>query len=158
MGFYNTVLYLHEVHQIPVYVIRKTYLSMYPSTITVETVQERLKRRYSEVCRAGGLEKYISDLRKLAKEIGEESFFDAKARFFKALSDPTRLKIIKLLAEREMCVCEVMAALNLTQPNASHHLNLLEREGIAKKRREGKWIIYKLASPKILQLIEWALT
>jgi len=123
----------------------------------VESVQERLKRRYSEVCRAGGLEKYISDLKKLAKEIGEESYFNEKARFFKALSDPTRLKIIKLLAEKEMCVCEIMAALNLTQPNASHHLNLLEREGITKKRREGKWTIYKLSTTKILQLIESSL-
>lgn len=120
----------------------------------MESVQERLKRRYGEVYGTRGLEKYISELKKLAKEIGEESYFNAKARFFKALSDPTRLKIIKLLAEREMCVCEVMAALNLTQPNASHHLNLLEREGIVKKRREGKWIVYKLSTPKILQLME----
>jgi DNA-binding transcriptional ArsR family regulator len=125
----------------------------------VESVQERLKRRYNEVYGAsGGLEKYISELKKLAEEIGRESYFEVKARFFKALSDPTRLKIIKLLAEKEMCVCEVMAALNLTQPNASHHLNLLEREGIVKKRREGKWILYKLATPKILQLIESTLT
>jgi ArsR family transcriptional regulator len=125
----------------------------------VESVQERLKRRYNEVYRAsGGLEKYISELKKLAEEIGRESYFEVKARFFKALSDPTRLKIIKLLAEKEMCVCEVMAALNLTQPNASHHLNLLEREGIVKKRREGKWILYKLATPEILQLIESTLS
>jgi len=124
----------------------------------VESVRERLKRRYSEVCDEGDLDKYISDLKRLAKEIGEESFFNAKARFFKALSDPTRLKIVRLLAEREMCVCEVMTALNLTQPNASHHLNLLEREGIVKKKREGKWIVYKLSTPKILQLIESTLT
>ena len=124
----------------------------------MESVRERLKRRYSEVCGEGDLDKYISDLKRLAKEIGEESFFNAKARFFKALSDPTRLKIVRLLAEREMCVCEVMTALNLTQPNASHHLNLLEREGIVEKRREGKWIVYKLSTPKILQLIESTLT
>jgi len=120
----------------------------------VESVQERLKRRYDEVCVAGDLEKYIRELKELAKDIGDANYFNAKARFFKALSDPTRLKIIKLLAEREMCVCEVMAALDLTQPNASHHLNLLEREGIAKKRREGKWILYKLSTPNILQLVE----
>jgi ArsR family transcriptional regulator len=126
------------------------------SSIAVGSVQERLKRRYGEVCREGGLEKYISDLKKLAEGIGEESYFNARARFFKALGDPTRLKIIKLLAKKEMCVCEIMAALNLTQPNASHHLNLLEREGIVRKRREGKWIIYKLSTPKILQLLESA--
>jgi len=120
----------------------------------VETVSERLKRRYNEICVAGGLEKYIRELKELSKDIGNESYFNAKARFFKALSDPTRLKIIKLLAEREMCVCEVMAALDLTQPNASHHLNVLEREGIAMKRREGKWILYRLSTPNVLQLIE----
>ena len=120
----------------------------------MESVQERLKRRYNEVCATGGLEKFIGELRKLARDIGDASYFNTKARFFKALSDPTRLKIIKLLSVKEMCVCEVMAALNLTQPNASHHLNLLEREGIAEKRREGKWILYRLSTPNILRLIE----
>jgi len=124
----------------------------------VESVRERLKRRYGDVCDEEALEKYVSDLKKLAKGIGEESYFNTKARFFKALSNPIRLKIIKLLAAKEMCVCEVMVALNLTQPNASHHLNLLEREGLLKKKREGKWIVYKLSTPKILQLVEGKLT
>jgi len=154
MGFHNAVLYLHKIRNTTSFISRKTYLTMYFSSMLVESVQERLKRRYSEVCGVGSLEKYIGDLKKLAKEIGKESYFNAKARFFKALSDPTRLKIVKLLAEKEMCVCEVMTALNLTQPNASHHLNLLEREGILEKKREGKWIVYKLSSPKILQLVD----
>ncbi|MEM1995048.1 MAG: metalloregulator ArsR/SmtB family transcription factor [Nitrososphaerales archaeon] len=116
--------------------------------------EDRLRRRYAEICKAGNLEQYAEELRRLAESIGGEEYFRAKARFFKTLSDPTRLKIIKIIAQREMCVCEIMAALNLTQPNASHHLNMLEREGIAKKRREGKWILYSLSSPKILHLMD----
>ncbi|MFN3622165.1 MAG: ArsR/SmtB family transcription factor [Nitrososphaerales archaeon] len=121
---------------------------------TGSETEERLRRRYAEICKAGSIEQYAEELRRLAEEIGGDDYFKVKARFFKTLSDPTRLKIIKMLAHREMCVCEIMAALNLTQPNASHHLNMLEREGIAKKRREGKWILYSIATPKILHLME----
>ena len=47
------------------------------------------------------------------------------AMYFKALADPTRLRILELLAEQEMCVCELMAALHLPQPLVSHHLRVL---------------------------------
>ncbi len=108
----------------------------------------------SEICKAENAEEYIAELKRLAEGVGEDAYFRSKERFFKALGDSTRLRIIKILAIKEMCVCEVMVALDLTQPNASHHLNILEREGIAKKRREGKWILYRLSTPKITALID----
>jgi len=46
-----------------------------------------------------------------------------------------------------MCVCEVMVALDLTQPTASHHLRILENVGLVKARKEGKWVFYALPDP-----------
>lgn len=73
---------------------------------------------------------------------------------FSGLADKTRLKALKLIAEEELCACEVMAALDLTQPTASHHLGILERSGLITSRREGKWIFYRLADPKVEALLE----
>jgi len=52
-----------------------------------------------------------------------------------------------------MCVCEVMIALNLTQPTASHHLKILENAGLVKSRKEGKWVYYRLKDPEIIKTI-----
>lgn len=121
----------------------------------VSTTDVRLKRLVmSEICRGESAEKYAVELKSLARKLGDDHHFRSKERFFKALGDSIRLRMIKLLAEREMCVCEIMVALDLTQSNASHHLNILEHEGVAEKRREGKWILYRLSTPKIVGLIE----
>ncbi|MBC7107095.1 MAG: winged helix-turn-helix transcriptional regulator, partial [Firmicutes bacterium] len=66
------------------------------------------------------------------------------AAYFKALADPTRLRILELLAGREMCVCEVMAALNLPQPLVSHHLRVLRQAGVVRDDRCGRWICYRV--------------
>ncbi|MCW4007198.1 MAG: metalloregulator ArsR/SmtB family transcription factor [Candidatus Bathyarchaeota archaeon] len=91
---------------------------------------------------------YAAELKALAnKEMSIEEA-EVKSKFFKALADPTRLRILGLLQAREMCVCEVMVALELTQPTASHHLGILENVGLVKKRKEGKWVFYSLAGSK----------
>jgi ArsR family transcriptional regulator len=63
---------------------------------------------------------------------------------FKALSDETRLRILNLLLERECCVCEVMQALNISQPRASRNLSALYDAGFLKLRREGLWALYSI--------------
>ena len=69
--------------------------------------------------------------------------------FFSSLGDLTRLKILKLIGDEELCSCEVMAALELTQPTTSHHLGILERAGVLSSRRNGKWVFYQISSPKV---------
>jgi DNA-binding transcriptional ArsR family regulator len=69
--------------------------------------------------------------------------------FFSSLGDVTRLKILKLIGDEELCSCEVMAALELTQPTTSHHLGILERAGVLSSRRNGKWVFYQISSPKV---------
>lgn len=66
-------------------------------------------------------------------------------RVMKALSDPSRVKIIKMLEQKELCVCELTAALGLAQPTVSKHLKLLEDAELVESRREGTWVNYSLA-------------
>jgi len=62
----------------------------------------------------------------------------------KALSDETRLRILKILLERECCVCEVMQALDISQSRASRNLGILQDAGFLKTRRDGLWIVYSI--------------
>ena len=102
-------------------------------------------------CESGDASEYSGRLRKLADQIADIETADKQSRVFKALADETRLRILRLLEAREMCVCEVMVALGLTQPTASHHLGILENAGLAKDRKEGKWVFYSLANTKLLE-------
>jgi len=63
---------------------------------------------------------------------------------FKALSEETRLRIIKLLEGGELCVCDLVAALDMSQPKVSFHLNVLKEAGFVKDRRQGKWTHYRV--------------
>ncbi len=63
---------------------------------------------------------------------------------FKALSDETRLRIIKLLERGELCVCDLVAALDMSQPKVSFHLNVLKEAGLIKDRKQGKWSHYRI--------------
>lgn len=68
-------------------------------------------------------------------------------RFFRALADPTRLRLINLIARQELCVCFFVQVIDAQQPKISRHLAYLRRAGIVAARREGKWMHYRLAVP-----------
>jgi ArsR family transcriptional regulator len=91
-------------------------------------------------------------LKRIAKEADNQSLTHLE-QVFSGLADKTRLRILRLVEREELCSCEVMAALDLTQPTASHHLGILERSGLIASRREGKWIFYRLADPKVGTLL-----
>ncbi|MBI5848594.1 MAG: metalloregulator ArsR/SmtB family transcription factor [Nitrospirae bacterium] len=63
---------------------------------------------------------------------------------FKALSEGTRLRIIKLLEAGELCVCDLVAALDMSQPKVSFHLNVMKEAGLIKDRKQGKWTHYRI--------------
>lgn len=75
---------------------------------------------------------------------------------FKAASDPCRLRILKLLKEGELCVCEIMTALKKPQSSTSHHLSILREAGLVKERRDGKWSYYRLADGAVVEMIKQA--
>ena len=62
----------------------------------------------------------------------------------KALSDETRLRILKVLLERECCVCEIMQALDISQSRASRNLGILQDAGFLRARRDGAWVVYSV--------------
>ncbi len=64
--------------------------------------------------------------------------------FLKLLAEPNRLRILVLLAQGELCVCDIEAGLGLPQNLVSHHLQALKRAGLLRDRREGKWIYYRI--------------
>jgi ArsR family transcriptional regulator len=65
-------------------------------------------------------------------------------RVMKALSDPSRVKVVKMLQHKEMCVCEIKAALGLAQPTVSKHLKVLEDAGLVQSKKDGLWVNYSL--------------
>ena len=65
-------------------------------------------------------------------------------KVMKALSDPSRVKIIKMLEQRELCVCEIQEGLQLAQPTISKHLKILEGAGLVTFHKEAQWVIYRL--------------
>ena len=64
----------------------------------------------------------------------------------KALSDPNRVKIMKMLQHRALCVCEMRAALGVAQPTVSKHLRILERAGLVGYKKDGLWVNYHLSN------------
>ncbi|MDR7869100.1 MAG: metalloregulator ArsR/SmtB family transcription factor [Sporomusaceae bacterium] len=65
---------------------------------------------------------------------------------FKALGDPTRLEIVRLLIGKELCVCDIIDSFQVSQPTISHHLRVLKQADLVKDKKEGKWIYYSLNS------------
>jgi ArsR family transcriptional regulator len=83
-------------------------------------------------------------------------------RFFQALGDNTRLRLLNLMGEQEICVCYFVEILDQPQPKISRHLAYLRNAGIVTTRREGKWMHYRIVMPpnegaaKVLrEILEW---
>ena len=73
---------------------------------------------------------------------------EALTAVYGALADPTRLRILSVLKDGEVCVCHIHASLDVPQPTASRHLAYLRKTGLVAARRDGVWIHYSLARPR----------
>lgn len=80
--------------------------------------------------------------------------YSKAAERLKALAESTRLKILKMLSQEEMCVCEIIDKLHLSQPAVSHHLKILRQADIITDRKAGKWVFYSLNRDEYLSLLE----
>jgi len=74
------------------------------------------------------------------------------SQLYKAMSDSTRIKIINILKDNELCVCDIAVILNMTKSAVSHQLKNLREKGIIKNRKEGKIVLYTLADEHIRQI------
>lgn len=126
------------------------------STVMKKRLSKRLEKLTSSgVCPAENVEEYADDLKQLVDKVVDIEYIDKQTRLLKALANSTRLKILNLLQIREMCVCEIMVALGLTQPTASHHLNILENVDVVKDRKEGRWVFYSLTSDAVKSMLKF---
>ena len=118
----------------------------------MKNVNQRLKRlTETDLCQAEVAEEYRKELLKLAENVADAKTAKKNSRRFKALSDEKRLRIIKLLMTKEMCICELMVCLDMTQPNLSHHIQILENVGIVKRTKKGKWVYCSLGNRKLVE-------
>ena len=69
---------------------------------------------------------------------------EKQIEIFKALSDKNRLLILDMLSCGELCACDIMEGLNLTQPTISHHMKILQQAGLVDSQKNGKWVIYSI--------------
>ena len=117
----------------------------------MEDVKERLKRlTETEFCEARVPEEYCKELLDLSETVADTQTAKKQSKFFKALADEKRIKIVKLLMNKEMCICELMICLDMTQPNLSHHIQLLENQGIVKRKKKGKWAYCSIADKETI--------
>lgn len=73
----------------------------------------------------------------------------------KAISQPTRLRMLLLLADAELCSCELVELLGVTQPAISQHMNVLRGAGLVSERKAGTWVYYQLQRSNLEQVMRW---
>ena len=94
----------------------------------------------------------VNKLRLMTSKL-DGSKIEAEAEIFKAMSDPCRLKILSLLRDGELCVCEIMVAVDRPQSSTSHHLSILKDAGLIKERKDGKWSKYRLSDGAVIEML-----
>lgn len=107
--------------------------------------------RKEELCESNEINE---DLLKIVDEtLPEETELYDLAELFKVFGDSTRIRILFVLFEAEVCVCDLAKALNMTQSAISHQLRILKQSKLVKSRREGKSIFYSLADDHVRTII-----
>lgn len=81
---------------------------------------------------------------------------ELKANLFKAIAHPTRIRILELLKDGELCVCDIFEELNVEQANTSQHLAILKKQDILQSRKEGLRVIYSIKYPSIIEILKTA--
>ncbi|MCW4050023.1 MAG: metalloregulator ArsR/SmtB family transcription factor [Candidatus Bathyarchaeota archaeon] len=90
----------------------------------------------------------------MSVNLPEDRVLEFKARLFKVIADPNRLKILEILRSGEHCQCDIIPVIGQSQPTVSRHLRLLEEAGLLLKRKEGTKVIYRVLDEHIFNLID----
>ena len=94
----------------------------------------------------------VNKLRSLTIEL-DEAELESESEIFKAMADPCRLKILYLLREGELCVCEIMVGVDRPQSSTSHHLSILKDAGLIRERKDGRWSRYRLSEGAVIEML-----
>ena len=96
-------------------------------------------------------------VREATKKMPDEDTFDVLINFYKLIADSTRAKILFVLDQHEMCVCDIANSLGMTKSAVSHQLKLLREQNVIKARRDGKEVFYTLIDNHVTKVFEIAL-
>ena len=108
-----------------------------------------------EVCESCEVHEVHENLLKIVNEkMPEETELYDLAELFKVFGDSTRMRILFVLFEAEVCVCDLAEALNMTQSAISHQLRILKQNKLVKSRREGKSVFYSLADDHVRTIVD----
>lgn len=105
-----------------------------------------------ELCQPSDLKQARTEAEKLKSPEYADRIRQAE-RLLGAIGESSRIRILLLLSKREMCVCEIEAALGMPQPTVSHHLGLLEQAGLLDRSKREKWVFYKARDSPALGLV-----
>jgi len=97
----------------------------------------------------------VNKLRSITNKIDDKEI-EVEAEIFQAMADPCRIKILTLLREGELCVCEIMIGLDRPQSSTSHHLSILKDAGLIKERKDGRWSRYRLSEGAVIEMLNMA--
>jgi DNA-binding transcriptional ArsR family regulator len=117
--------------------------------------KEAVSRMTRLIGDAGKAECKVDKLRSITSKL-DENEIEVEAEIFKAMADPCRLKILSLLREGELCVCEIMVGLDRPQSSTSHHLSILKDAGLIKERKDGRWSRYRLSEGAVIEILNQA--
>ena len=106
-----------------------------------------------EMERCGFLYVHEETVKKVTDQMPPDEILYDLAELFKVFGDSTRIRILFVLFESEVCVCDLAAALNMTQSAISHQLKILKQSKLVKSRREGKSVFYSLADGHVRTII-----
>ena len=97
---------------------------------------------------------YFDQLSILREELKQNNFFGDLTKFFSALANKKRITILNILKKKDRCVCEIEAILDESQPAVSHHLRILEKAGLIKGWKKGKFTHYDIVKEQYSRYLE----
>jgi ArsR family transcriptional regulator len=97
----------------------------------------------------------VNKIRSITNKIDDKEI-EVEAEILQAMADPCRIKILTLLREGELCVCEIMIGLDRPQSSTSHHLSILKDAGLIKERKDGRWSRYRLSEGAVIEMLNMA--
>ncbi len=117
--------------------------------------EDRVVRESIEFCESDCI--HEDTVREVRSEMITEEVSHALAEVFRALGDPTRVKLLYALSRRELCVCDLAAVIGASESAVSHQLRLLRTQKLVRFRREGKVVYYSLADKHVEKLFQQGL-
>ena len=108
---------------------------------------------HDDIERCDVIEEHGDVIDRVQAELPDDADLYDLAELFKIFGDSTRIRILYVLFEEEMCVCDIARVLNMTQSAISHQLRLLKQNKLVKNRRDGKTVFYSLADDHVRMII-----